>query len=197
MGNGHSKGETSAETGILSPLCKFMSERYPGSLNQIQKWVELGFPPNGSLSENQLKQLKVQLRRMEISCAAQHATLSKRKQEKVELLKADWGAFRMWRDESERREKQRLKAFNSLKSEKSTKISHPKTLYPCLSEVLRKSVDPDLDSAPPPLLPHPTSPSNHLSQVHQLCQHTPLLLRCKKTCQIHPLALTSRPFHLL
>lgn len=56
-------------------------------------------------------------------------------------------------------------------------------------------MDPDLDSAPP-LLPHPTSPSNHLSQVHQLCQHTPLLLRCK-TCQIHPLAPTSRPFHLL
>lgn len=66
-------GETGAnyDTNVLSPLCKFMSERCPGSLNQMQTWVELGFPSKGSL--------KLQRRGKEKSGAAQHAGLSERK----------------------------------------------------------------------------------------------------------------------
>ncbi|XP_053274171.1 uncharacterized protein LOC128436469 [Pleuronectes platessa] len=65
MGNCHSKGATNAAAGDLSPLCKLMSEQYPGSLDQIQVWTKLGFPAKGSLSENQLNQLKTQLKRLE------------------------------------------------------------------------------------------------------------------------------------
>jgi len=65
MGSGQSKGKTFETVQNLSPLCKFMTERYPGSLNQIQKWVELGFPSKDSLSENQLEQLKTQLWKLE------------------------------------------------------------------------------------------------------------------------------------
>lgn len=84
-----------------------MSELYPGSFNQIQKWVELGFPSKGSLSDNQLKHLRTQLQRLEFVSAAQHSALSKRKQGEKEVFKADWEAFRMWREESKKREKQR------------------------------------------------------------------------------------------
>ncbi|XP_077953554.1 uncharacterized protein LOC144390929 [Gasterosteus aculeatus] len=157
MGSVQSKGETgdNHETNILPLLCKFMSERYPGSLNQIQKWVELGFPSKGSLSENQLEQLELQLREKEKNDAAQHAGLSGRKQKKNVVCKADWEAFKMWKYESERRERQRLVAFNSLKTEDPTKSfemctpSNPKTLYPCFYEFLRRLVDTDLDSPPP------------------------------------------------
>ena len=157
MGSVQSKGETgeNPDSGILPPLCKFMSERYPGSLSQMQKWVDVGFPSNGSLSENQLKQLKVQLREMEKSGAAQHAALSRRKQKKNVIFKEDWEVFRMWKGESERRERQRLEEFKSLKSEESKKNAticspiHPNAIYPCFPEVPGRSVEPDLDSAPP------------------------------------------------
>ncbi|XP_077953673.1 uncharacterized protein LOC144391016 [Gasterosteus aculeatus] len=179
MSSVQSKGETgdNHETNILPLLCKFMSERYPGSLNQIQKWVELGFPSKGSLSENQLEQLELQLRGKEKNDAAQHAGLSRRKQKKNVVCKADWEAFKMWKYESERRERQRLVAFNSLKTQDPTKSSetctpsNPKTLYPCFYEFLRRLVDTDLDSPPPltappaPAFMSPQSPRQEAAQT--------------------------------
>lgn len=149
MGSGQGKGETDAAVDNLSPLYKFMTEQYPGSLSQVQKWVELGFPAKGSLSSNQLEQLKIQLRKEECMSAVQHFTLSKRKQQKNEVFKADWKAFRMWRKEANRREKQRTKTFGALKSEKPIDFPETNMLYPSLSETPRKPVDLDLDSAPP------------------------------------------------
>lgn len=110
-----------------------MSEHYLGSLNQMQKWVELGFPSKGSLSENQLKQLKEQLKKKEESSAAQHAALSKRNK-KNELFKIDCKALSVWKSESERRERQRLKARTPQNFHNPTKI-----LYPCLSKGIKES----------------------------------------------------------
>ncbi|KAM8900311.1 uncharacterized protein AB9W97_010289 [Spinachia spinachia] len=80
----------------------------------------------------------------------------------------------MWKWESERREIKRLKAFNSLKNKQITKSvenctpSHPNTLYPCFSEILRRSVDTDLDSPPPltapPAYVSPQSPQQNAAQ---------------------------------
>lgn len=158
MGSGQSKGDTVAAVDSLSPLCKFMTERYSGSLNQIHKWVELGFPAKGSLSNYQLEQLKAQLRKEEFMSAAQHFTLSKKKQLKNEPFKPDWKAFGMWREEANRRERHRTKAFNALTSKKPVDSPEINMLYPSLSEALRKPVDLDLDSAPlkpPPQLMAP------------------------------------------
>ena len=157
MCNGHSQGATNAAAGDLSPLCKLMSEQYPGSLDQIQVWTKLGFPAKGSLSENQLKQLMTQLKRLEVSSSFQHAALPKWRQKKNVIFKADWQAFNMWKREAEKRESQRSRAFNALKitepvkTEKHTQPTNSQTLYPCLSESLR---NPDLDSTPPLLLHH-------------------------------------------
>ena len=170
MGSSHSKGETNAYTGTLSPLCKLMSEHYPGSLNQIQVWAKLGFPSKGSLSESQLKQLRTQLRRREVSSAIQHAALPKWRKSKNVVFKADWEAFKMWKTESEKRESQRLKSFNALKNEpaKTDELVQPtnsQTLYPCLSECYG---DPDLDSAPP-------APPPYINQ--QPTSYTPVVTR--------------------
>ena len=152
MGNVHLKEAANAAGGDLSPLCKLMSEQYPGSLDQIQVWTKLGFPAKGSLSESQLKQLKTQLKRLEVSSSFQHAALPKWRQKKNVIFKADWQAFNMWKREAEKRENLRLRAFNALKTtepvktEKCMQPINSQTLYPCLSECLR---DPDLDSAPP------------------------------------------------
>ncbi|XP_056275486.1 uncharacterized protein LOC130197041 isoform X2 [Pseudoliparis swirei] len=83
----------------------------------------------------------------------------KKKQKKNVKFEADWEAFNKWKFESERRERKRLKAFNALgnidpvKDANILSTIHQNTVCPCLSEVLRKSLDPGLDSAPPPAPP--------------------------------------------
>lgn len=88
------------------------------------------FPLKGSLSEDQLEQLKTQLQQLKFMSAAQHFALSKKKQEKNRVFKPDWKAFGMWKDEAKRREKQRVKNSSTLKPEKNIENSTPNTLYP-------------------------------------------------------------------
>lgn len=71
------------------------------------------------------------------------------------MFRPDWKAFRMWREESRRRERQRLRDCNALKPEKPVENSEINMLYPLFSEVWRNPMGLDLESVSPAPPPYP------------------------------------------
>ncbi|XP_038554327.1 uncharacterized protein LOC119887767 [Micropterus salmoides] len=166
MGKCQSKAKTEWETApkILSPVVKFMTEKDEASMRQFDKWVEMGFPANGSFSLRTLDQFKTMLERKERRDAEEHAGLSKKQQRNNLPFKADWNAYSAWRVEAELRERKRLRGerrnrekLDKKERNKKKDIRSPEqtnTLYPPLPEACKSQslfwLDPDLASAPPP-----------------------------------------------
>ena len=120
-----------------SPNVQYMITNYGKcSIEQFSEWVEdCGFPNAGSLSVNQLQQLKIKLLLKE-----QRSKEDKLKgKKKVKVFVPNWGAYECWVIEANIRDRKQKVGTDV--------ISKSQFLH----------LDPDLDSAPPKGRPQPAA----------------------------------------